>query len=64
MSLGVLESGFFVGALIFTIRGIGKSTPTIKASPYPKIGRKERIFLFAADAALSTAFLSCSLINL
>lgn len=64
LSFGVLESGFLVGALIFIMRGIGKSTPTIKASPSPNIGRKERIFLFAADAALSTAFLSCSLINL
>lgn len=39
MSLGVLESGFFVGALIFTMRGIGKSTPAIKASPSLNIER-------------------------
>jgi hypothetical protein len=45
------------------MRGIGKSTPTIKASPSSNIGRKERIFLSAAaDAAPSTAFLFCSLI--
>jgi hypothetical protein len=37
VSLGILESGFFVGALIFTIRGIGKSTPTIKVSPFLNI---------------------------
>ncbi|WP_172276427.1 hypothetical protein [Xylanibacter muris] len=43
--------------------GIGKSTPTIKTSPSSNIGRKERIFVFAADAALSIAFLSCSLIS-
>jgi hypothetical protein len=47
------------------MRGIGKSTPTIKASPSAYIGRKKRIFhSAAADAALSTAFLFCSLINL
>jgi hypothetical protein len=45
------------------MRGIGKSTPTIKASPSAYIGRKKRIFHSAA-AALSTAFLFCSLINL
>jgi len=60
-----LESSLIVGALIFTMRGIGKSTPTIKASPSAYIGRKKRIFhSAAADAALSTAFLFCSLINL
>ena len=41
-NLGVLESGFLIGALILTIRGIGKSTPTIKASPSPNIGRKDK----------------------
>jgi hypothetical protein len=65
VSLGVLESGFFVGVLIFTMRSIGKSTPTIKTSPSSYIERKKRKFHSdAADAALLTAFLFCSLINL
>lgn len=39
MSLGVLESALIVGALIFTMTGIGKSTPTIKVSPSLNIER-------------------------
>jgi len=57
--LGVWESGTFCGALTFIVNGIGKSTPTRSASPSPKLGKKYRLFLFAADAAFSTAFLSC-----
>jgi hypothetical protein len=35
--LGGLNIVLIVGALIFTIRGIGKSTPTIKAFPFLNI---------------------------
>lgn len=55
-NLGVWESGTFCGALTFIVNGIGKSTPTRSASPSPKLGKKDRLFLFAADAAFSTAF--------
>ena len=60
-----LESSLIVG-VDFPIPLIVKiNAPTIKASPSAYIGRKKRIFhSAAADAALSTAFLFCSLINL
>lgn len=51
MSLGILESGFFVGALIFTIRGIGKSTPTIKVSPFLNI--EKFVVLLNIDNSIS-----------
>jgi len=55
--------GLLLGASTFNNKGIGKSTPTNKASPSPKIGKNDNIFLFADDAALSIAFLSWSFIR-
>ena len=39
LNFGVFEFGLLTGALIFSVNGIGKSTPTIKASPSPSMGR-------------------------
>ena len=63
LSLGVSERGVCVGGVIFKSSGIGKSTPINNASPDPKVGKNDSILLLIEEAALSTAFLSCSLIK-
>ena len=62
-NIGVSERGVLTGGVIFNSRGIEKSTPINRASPAPIVGKNDSILLLSDEAALSTAFLSCSLIS-
>ena len=62
-NIGVSEQGVLTGGVIFNSRGIEKSTPISRASPAPIVGKKDSRLLLSDEAALSTAFLSCSLIS-
>ena len=53
VNIGVLEFGGLLGAFIFSVNGIGKSTPNNNASPAPNTGKRAKEFLFADEQALS-----------
>ena len=53
VNIGVLEFGGLLGAFIFNVNGIGKSTPNNNASPAPNTGKRDKEFLFADEQALS-----------